>query len=180
MAKLGTQSMPLPGKLVYIQPVDYQTPMWGSTVDMFPKPGEPLCELVEYTEKEISEGRGKAAVKKKVMMPKKVLPSRTAYDLQFNKDGFVSYRNELSKGAWTDTPVSMEGIEAFYSMVDSMGWADAPLGPRPISLKSCGDFENYTMCQYCELSAHCDRLEKQPKAWFAEIQQAVKDGMLKK
>lgn len=167
-----------PAKVVYIQPVDFQTPMWSSTVDMFPKPGEKLSELVEYTEKEVSEGRGKGAVKKLTKIPKKVLPSRTVYDLKLDSDGYVSYRNETSKSGWTDTPVSMDAIEKFYEYVDQMEVGG--LGPRPLSLKACGDFENYTQCQYCELSGLCDRFEQMPDRWFEEVERSVRNGTLKK
>ena len=171
MIKLGC-----PAKLVYIQPVDFQTPMWANTVEQFPQPGEPFSELIEYTEKEVSGGRGQA--KKKVMMPKKVVPSRTVYDLEVDITGCIKYRREESKEAWTVTPVSQESIEAFYRFIDEM--PSVGLGPRPLSLKACGDFENYTQCQYCELAGICDRLEKQDQAWLDECKQAVAGGLLKK
>lgn len=167
-----------PIKLVYIQPVDFQTPMWGNTVEQFPKPGEPLSELIEYTEKDVSQGRGKDAKKTRVMMPKKLLPSRTVYDVVVEEDGSVKYRKEGAKGGYSKTCVKMQDIESFYNAVEAM--ETGPLGPRPVALNADGGFGSYTPCDYCELKGLCDKYEKQPTVWLKEIAAAINNGTLKK
>ena len=159
-----------PVKLVYVQAVDFQVPGWG--MDNLPAEGEVGSEHIEYTDKVDKK------TNKKIRVAKKLLPVRVVYDLEALPNGNVRYRKEDSKGFWTETPVNMDGIIKFYEVVDDME-NSGNLGPRPICLKACGDFENYTLCQYCSICSFCDRLEKQPDKWYAEVQEAASKGLIK-
>jgi hypothetical protein len=159
----------VPIKLVYISAVDWQVP-WK--IKELPEEGELLSEYIEYSDKKNTK------LNKMERAPKKILPFRATYDLEVGEDGFVRYRKEESKNKWTTTPVTLSFIENFYSMVDTMD--KEGLGPRPITLKSCGDFATYNICDYCQVKPFCDRLEAHPAKWLEEVRKANDAGQLKK
>ena len=161
----------VPCKLVYVQAVDFSVPGWG--MNDLPTEGQVNSEFIEYSDKIDKK------TQTKIRSPKKLLPCRVVYDLELDATGCVRYRREESKLRWTVTPVTMEGITQFYEAVDDMATGKTGLGARPISLKACGDFENYTLCQYCELNPICDRLEKQPDKWLEAVKEAVSAGLVK-
>jgi hypothetical protein len=162
-----------PIKLVYIQSVDYATQMWPSNVKEYPKPGQAGSEQIDYTEKEIG-AKGKKEI---VMMPKRIKPGRTVYDVVIEEDGMVRYRLEGGKGAWSSTAVSIDAIVAFYEHVDAIESTQV-LGPRPLSIDVKGDFLQWDNCSYCSCKPFCDSFETKLEVWFKNIKDANDRGEL--
>jgi hypothetical protein len=136
-------------KLINVNPVDFQLPGFKALMEKLPKVGTPGSEYFQY------DKRGS---------PKKLLPFRFVYDLEFGEDGYLKFRQEGSKGFWTTTIVHRQGITDFYEHVSNM---DKDLGPRPLTLKCTGDFENYNLCtDYCDFVSICDAYESHPDRWL--------------
>jgi hypothetical protein len=163
----------VPIKLIYIQCVDYATQMWPSNVKEYPKPGQPGSEQIDYTEKEIG-AKGKKEI---VMMPKKIKPGRTVYDVVIEENGEVRYRLENGKGACTSTCVTIDGIVEFYEHVDSIESTQV-LGPRPLSVDVKGNFLQWDNCNYCSCKPFCDEFETKIDIWFNKIKEANDKGEL--
>ena len=152
--------MKCPCKLIYVQAVDFHVSDWSMAFKGLPKPGENRSELIEYSEKLDKK------TNTKYMAPKKMLPSRTVFDVSFGEDGFVQFRREDSKNGFTKTPINSESIVKYYELIDRM--EAEGLGNRVLALKSTGDFEGYSACDYCELKPACDKYEKHLDKWLVE------------
>jgi hypothetical protein len=153
-----------PCKLVYIQSVDFQIP-WGGAIK-WPEQGSPEGACIEYKVRDQKVGKGPTAKTQRVACAQKLLPGRKVYDVEMH-EGSIRYRDEQSSSFWTVTPITQEGIEGYYEHIDRME-AKGDLGPRPLALKGCGDFESYVPCDYCDLKAACDKYEGKPVLWLAE------------
>jgi hypothetical protein len=148
MSKLGLPEY----KLIYVSYVDFQLPYMKSIEAKLPKEGGPMSEHFEYG------SNGKA---------KKMLPFRKVYELRFNEsDQFLEFREEGSKGFFTKTIICEAAIEDFFQHITTM---DKNLGPRPLTLTATGEFETYSMCDYCkDMKPVCDSFEGSPSRWLKE------------
>ena len=126
---------------------------------MFPKPGEPDSEFIDYTESAKQEGK---------YTIKHIKQFEIVYDLSFDKNGRLRYRVE-GNGVWTPTIITQESIAKYFDFVSRME-TDKALGPMPIAVDALGSKQNYTPCKYCPLHATCK--ENQTKGydkWMAEV-----------
>lgn len=148
MWQLGT-----PGRLLYTSYVDHTVPHFA--LKQLPKAGQAGSEVCLYDTKG---------------MPKKVLPFWVSYDLQFGEGGLLEFRHEGLGTSWHETPISVEGIRAFYEMADKM--PEEGLGERPLTLEATGEIQTrFSNCSYCNLDSTCGRREKDRDytKWLADV-----------
>lgn len=159
MWKLG-----VPGKLVYRSYSQLGQGMVSSDwmAKMFPRPGEPLSEFVEYNEKKGT--------------PKHIRQFEVVYDLEFRGKGRLQYRVEGEK-KWIDTIITSEDIERYFEYVSTLP-TNSSLGPRPMSADAQGEKLGYTDCDYCPLQSVCDENEGLGyDKWLTEVRQALKKNI---
>lgn len=137
-------------KLMYISYVHFALPFLKKD-HCFPKEGEPKSELLEYNDRKL---------------PKKILPFRQVFDIKFNHEGLLAFREEDKSGVFTPTPISWESIANYFDRVEECGDG---FGDRPLSLKATGDFEEFNTCDYCELKEICNKYETKPARWLEEM-----------
>jgi hypothetical protein len=112
---------------------------------MFPRPGEPDSQYVEYTE---SEKTGKHTIKH-------IRQFEIVYDLSIDKNGRILYRVETDK-KWIPTILTTQSIEDYFEFVSKME-QDKNLGGKPIAVDMLGGKTNYTQCKYCPLNEVCKK-----------------------
>lgn len=124
---------------------------------LFPKKGELGSEVCDFNDK----GDIKA-----------VHPAMRVFDLRLNSRGILEFCDE-GTDRWQASPVTLEGLKAFYEAVSNMH-ADDDLGPRPSTLDCHGEKASYTLCQYCELLSLCDAHEKEgAHAWLELVKNSL-------
>ncbi len=105
---------------------------------------------------------------------KKMTPFLVSYDLNWEKDGALSYRQVTMdgiEGPLVKTLVTREGIRAYYEDV-SLSLRGRSLPPRPSGIKVTGSKAPYKDCQYCPLKQVCDKVEKQGfEPWLAAVKE---------
>lgn len=132
----------------------------------FPRSGEPGSEFIEYTEvSEAQKEKGKGPTIKHIKQ------FEVVYDLKWDRNGRLQYRNESSRGVWTSTIITKKSIEDYFEFVSRME-LDKNLGPLPAAVDASGDKLNYTQCKYCPLQATCK--EYQSKGYDKWMEQVLK------
>ena len=125
----------------------------------FPRPGEPGSEFVEYTE--VSDAQ---AAKGKGPTIKHIKQFEVIYDLKWDRNGRLQYRNENSKGVLTK-----KSIESYFEFVSKME-SEKNLGPLPVGVDASGDKLNYSQCKYCPLQATCkEYTSKGYDKWMEQV-----------
>ena len=160
MWKLGLQDY----KLMYKSYSQLGQGMAGNEwiTKMFPRPGEPDSQYVEYTE---SEKTGKYTIKH-------IRQFEIVYDMSFDKNGRVRYKVEGEK-SWTVTILTQDSINNYFEFVSRMEH-DKVLGSMPIAVDALGAKQNYTQCKYCPLYKTCK--ENQAKGydkWLQEVTNTI-------
>lgn len=172
MWKLGN----IPGRLIYKQYAIQEIPGWTETVNgekrngwtrrLFPKPGKFGSEYIDY-----EKGR--------------IRPFELVYTLRFSEAGVLEFKREHEPETdWTETVVTTQDIERFYSYVSTME-AEQKIGPKPLTLGAAGDEKSFSNCSYCPLNAECRKAEKLPVgeqyvAWLTAARKLVADREDKK
>ncbi len=150
MWKLG-----VPYKLVYksYSALGQQISSWAHK--FFPKQGEPLSELCDYTAKgDLNQ----------------IKQFEVVYDLRLDANGRVEYSVE-GADKWTSTIVTVHDIERYFEYVSKMEETQQ-LGPRPLNVSSVGLDKSFNMCdtKYCPLAGICKSTEKLGyQAWLDAV-----------
>lgn len=154
----------VPFKLCYIQYVDFGIGM-GWEGRLFPDPGEPGSEVMEYRE---NRRTGEVT-------PNKIRPWMYVYDLRFTDIGVLQFRAETDPdGTWTSTPISISSIMDYYNYVDDMKHLKF-LGPRPSNIDGVGGTTGWKKCDSCPLRPICDSKEDNYDEWMAEVKEKAKE-----
>lgn len=154
----------VPYKLVYSGYSQLGQGMAGNEwiVKMFPQPGEPGSQYVEYS---IKENKKTGKITNTI---KHIKQFEIVYDLMIDNHGRVLYKLEEEE-KWEPTLVTIPSIEKYFEYVSEME-AESKLGPRPNTIDVHGNKLNYTDCAYCPLQETCDTYEdKGYKKWLAEV-----------
>lgn len=148
----------IPYKLIYKSYSNLGQSVSDWAARLFPKPGEPGSEYIEYNDK---GGM------------KQIRQFEIVFDLRIDKSGRVQCKREQDT-TWTNTIVSTQDIEAYYEFVSKIA-ETGNLGPRPLTVDSQGNKKNWRLCdsKYCVLSATCDSHEKSYTNWLAEVRKVV-------
>lgn len=139
MWQLGTT-----GTLLYKQYQNQAMPDFAAR--LFPRPGKPGSELLEYNDKG---------------MPKMVRPFELAYDLRFTQEGQLEYSVE-GEGNWITSVVSKQDIKRFYEFTSEIA-RTGDLGSRPLTIGPTGDEKSFSICGYCSLDGICGKRGKSAK-----------------
>lgn len=127
----------------------------GWEQNVFPKPVGPEHPLIERGVKKNRNGTTTAT-------SKKLLQFRQGYRIQFTKQGQLQYCVLDQAGAqvseWRNTPVTIKGLQAYYSAVKAQDAGG--LMPPPVVLKADGSDGTYSPCDYCELKEICKSADK--------------------
>lgn len=146
-------------QLLYVQSVEYAAPFTmtkGKALETYAEHNHPKAHQIAYRS-------GK---------PFKLLPGRICYELKFDNQGVLCYREAAVRGAtWTKTIITAEAIQDFYNYVDDQE-QERQLAARPMTLKYDGSAGTFNMCdpKYCELAGICDTYERYFDKWVAEVQ----------
>ena len=126
---------------------------------MFPKPGEPGSEYVDYTESERNPGK---------YTIKHIKQFEIVYDLSFDKSGRLRYKPE-GIDSWTSTVITRKSIEDYFELVSKIE-STKDLGPRPSAVDAVGKKLSYTQCKYCPLNKTCTTFQsKGYDKWMEEV-----------
>ena len=126
---------------------------------MFPKPGEPGSEYVDYTESERNPGK---------YTIKHIKQFEIMYDLSFDKSGRLRYKPE-GIDSWTSTVITRKSIEDYFELVSKIE-STKDLGPRPSAVDAVGKKLSYTQCKYCPLNKTCTTFQsKGYDKWMEEV-----------
>lgn len=138
----------IPFDLVYTSRVDFAVMGWAQR--HFPAKGQPSSEHCEYND------NGEI---------KKVLPFLKIFELRLHKET-LQYK---VGNKWTDTIITVPRIKEFYEYISKMEEANQ-LGNRPLNLDAAGNKLNFSLCDYCNLKAHCDKYEERGlKVWLRNV-----------
>jgi hypothetical protein len=164
----------VPFELWYASRVDWainaQNPKKNSKYDwiarMFPKPGEPNSEHLEYNywrpdtnnqfgwSKTDSSDTGSGVIG----IPKKINPFLVGYRLEWNSAGQLTYQRISENGVEYEpvhTVITQKGIEDYYRTVIHAERTGV-LPPRISQIDATGEAASYSLCNYCELKSVCD------------------------
>lgn len=159
----------VPFRLLYKQYSIQEIPGWkgakgsaGWTQKLFPTPGAPGSEFIDY-----EKGR--------------IQPFEICYELEFTKvtEGFLRYRREGSSDAWVKTLVSTDDLKRYYQFVSEMA-ATGDLGSRPLNIGPDGKEKSWSKCdqKYCPLAGTCDRYEGSGYSkWLAEVKKVHQQSL---
>jgi hypothetical protein len=151
----------VPFKLAYKQYSIQEIPGWkgakgmpGWSQKLFPKPGMPGSEFIDY-----EKGR--------------VQQYEIVYEIDIAQDsrGTIRYRKEsiANDTPWTKTLLCRADIERYYYFASKMS-QEEKLGPRPMAIGADGKEKNYSKCDYCPLEPVCSSHEgKGYQAWLQEV-----------
>lgn len=110
---------------------------------------------------------------------KKLLQFRQGYAIEFTAQGQLKYcvldEDGQQASEWRLTPITLKGIQAYYSEVEAQDEV-GPM-PPPVVLKADGSDGSYSQCDYCELKKICfsaDKRRKKPVVetmdeWVAKV-----------
>lgn len=135
------------------------------------KNGNPYSKRITWAEYEASRGTGNKNI---YAGPLKITPFEAGFHLEWTEEGYLTYTsvdNLDGKGEIVETDITIEGIEAFYNLVDRMDLTD-DLGPRPLTLKGDGQKAGYSICDFCSLKPLCDSADKIQMNYTHWIQRA--------
>lgn len=132
------------GTLLYKQYANQAMPDFAAR--LFPRPGKPGSELLEYNDKG---------------MPKVVKPFEMAYQLRFSSTGELEYSTE-GEDQWTTSVVSRDSIQRYYEFASKIA-TTGEMGQRPLTIGPTGDEKSFSNCSYCALDPICGRRGKHAK-----------------
>lgn len=148
MWKLG-----VPGKLIYRSYSQLGQGMAGNewATKMFPKPGEPGSEWIDYTKQKKDPSK---------YTIKHIKQFEVVYDLKFDSKGKLYFKLEQEEDfSWTPTIISSKAVENYFEAVGGMEKTDV-LSARPLTLEYNGEEASYSNCNYCPLNETCTKLDK--------------------
>ncbi|MEM4733978.1 MAG: hypothetical protein QXD70_05580, partial [Candidatus Bathyarchaeia archaeon] len=153
----------IPFELWYTSRVDW--PIVGWMTKLFPPEGEIHSSVIGY---KIDSRTGKSE-------PSKLYPFRVGYELRWDKDGALEYRQvfEGHYGNWTTSIITVERIQAYYEYVLESIKTDK-LGAVPQNLEADGSKGSYKICDYCPLNTICANLKETDK--FSLLIKHIKGG----
>lgn len=130
-----------------------------------PKEEDMLTSVVERGEKkDFKTG-------KLTSYSKKISQFRQGFELEWTQGRQLRYRPIIEGQSleWTYTPITIEGIIAYYEAVVKQK-ENKELAPRPTRLKADGSPGNFNACEYCSLKKICDSSDNEYETWVSEVQ----------
>lgn len=144
----------LPGQLWYTSRVIWPIPSWSFTQALLPDSPRSVVPGAEYVEWSKPKWNGDQPT------ASKLTPFMIGFHFQW-VDGVLWYTRALdmlgdAPTHWARTPVTAEGIHAWYGRVaEFLQSPTAELPAPPIPIELTGETKNYLACNYCDWSSVC-------------------------